>query len=127
LRDKIAKLAKSSEMSNERNSLRGHNPQAVSVPQLLRGTSGIQPPTTVEQDCTNEGTPSGPQGASYFRPLKVTKTKRVLKRGSYTYAVIFKPSKLLAKGTLMSLAEVLCLSKGNVTFSMVSNFCSGTM
>jgi hypothetical protein len=35
-RDKTAKLAKSSEIIVQKNSLRGHDPQVVSVPQLLR-------------------------------------------------------------------------------------------
>jgi hypothetical protein len=42
LRDKIDKLAKSPETTVERNSLRGHNPQVVSVSQLLRKRSGVQ-------------------------------------------------------------------------------------
>jgi hypothetical protein len=41
LRNKTAKLAESSDMNVQRNSVRGCNPSAVSVSQLLRGTSDI--------------------------------------------------------------------------------------
>jgi hypothetical protein len=53
--DKTAKLAESSEMTVQKNSLKGYNFQVVGVLQLLRETSGIQPPETVQKDCTNEG------------------------------------------------------------------------
>jgi hypothetical protein len=48
---------------------------------------------------------------------KSNHTQEILKWGSYTGAVIFKSSRLLAKGKLMSLAMVFCLNKGNITFS----------
>jgi hypothetical protein len=70
------KLAKSSETTVQKNSLRGCNPQVVSVPQLLRETSDIQPHKTFQEDCTNEGTSPDPDAVSYARPLKVTKAKR---------------------------------------------------
>jgi hypothetical protein len=77
LKDKSAKLANSSETTVQRNSLRGYNPQAVSVPQLFRETSGIQPPKTFQKDCTNEGTSPDPDGVNYGRLLKVTKAEIV--------------------------------------------------
>jgi hypothetical protein len=58
------------------NSLRGDHPQAVSVPQLLRETSGIQPHKIVQKDCTNEGTSPDADGVNYASPLKVTKAER---------------------------------------------------
>jgi hypothetical protein len=76
LRDKTAKLAVSSESAVQRNSLRGHSYQVVSIPQLLEGTSGIQPPKIVQKDCTNEGTSPDPDGVNYAKPLKVTKIER---------------------------------------------------
>jgi hypothetical protein len=51
----------------------------VSVPQLLRGTSGIKPPEIVQKDCTNEETSPDADGVSYARPLKVTEAERFLK------------------------------------------------
>jgi hypothetical protein len=68
----------------------------VSIPHLLRGTSGIQPPKIIQKDCTTEGTSPDPDGVNYARPVKVPKME-ILKRGSYTCALIFKPSRLLAK------------------------------
>jgi hypothetical protein len=53
----------------------------VSVPQLLRGTSGIQPPETVQKDCKNEVISPDADGVNYARLLKVAKVKRFLKRG----------------------------------------------
>jgi hypothetical protein len=91
----------------------------VSVLKLLRGTSGIQPPKTVQKDCTNKDTSPDPDGISYARPLKVTKANRFFLRGSYVCALLFKPSRLLAKGKLMSLGKAFCLSKGNITFNSV--------
>jgi hypothetical protein len=44
---KLPKLAESSEMTVQRNSLKGHDLWAVNAPQILRATSGIQPPETV--------------------------------------------------------------------------------
>jgi hypothetical protein len=35
-------------------------PASVSILQLLRGTSGVQPPKTCQKDCTNEGTSPDP-------------------------------------------------------------------
>jgi hypothetical protein len=67
---KTAKLAESSEITVQMNSLRGQTPQ------LLRGTSGVQPPKTVQKDYINEGTSPDPDGVSCVRPLKVTKAKR---------------------------------------------------
>jgi hypothetical protein len=84
------------------------------IPQLLRGTSGVQPPKTVQEACTNEDTSPGPDGV---RHLKVTKVERWQKRNSFSCALIFKPSRLLAKGKLMSLTKAFCLSRGNITFS----------
>jgi hypothetical protein len=81
LRDKTAKLAKSSEMTVKRNSLRGCDPQMVSVPQLLGGTSGIQQPKTAQKRCTNERTSPDVHGVNYARPLKVTKVERFKKGG----------------------------------------------
>jgi hypothetical protein len=49
LGDKTAKLEKFLETTVQRNSLRGCRTQAVGVPQLLRGTSGIQPSETVQR------------------------------------------------------------------------------
>jgi hypothetical protein len=72
-------LAKSSETTVQKNSLRGHDPQAVSVPQLLRGTSGTQLPEMVQKDCTNEGSSPDTNGVNYARPLKITKAERFLK------------------------------------------------
>jgi hypothetical protein len=69
-------LEKSLEMTVQRNSLRGHDPQVVNVPQLLRGTSGIQPPEIVQKDYTSEGTSPDPDRVNYARCLKVTKAKR---------------------------------------------------
>jgi hypothetical protein len=46
------------------------------IPQLLRGTSGIQPLKIVQKGNTNEGTSPDLNGVNYARPLKVTKTKR---------------------------------------------------
>jgi hypothetical protein len=46
--DKTTKLAESSETTIQRNSLKGCNPQVVNIPQILRGTSGIQLPETVK-------------------------------------------------------------------------------
>jgi hypothetical protein len=118
-RDRNAKLAKSSEMTVQKNSLRGCNPQAVSVPQLLRRASDIQPPKTIQKDCINEVTSPDPDGVNYARPLKVTKAERFLKGGSYACALIFKPSGLLAKGKIMSLAKAFYLNKGNITVNGV--------
>jgi hypothetical protein len=72
----------------------------VSIPQLLRGTSGIQPPKTFQKDCTNEGTSPDPDGVNYARPLKATKAERFKKGVSHACVLIFKPSRLLAKGKL---------------------------
>jgi hypothetical protein len=55
LRDKTAKLAKSSETTVQKNRLRGCDPRVVSIPQLLRGTSGVQPLKTAQKDCTMRG------------------------------------------------------------------------
>jgi hypothetical protein len=74
--DKTAKLAKFSEMAVQRNSSKGCNPQMVSIPQILRGTSAVQPPEAVQKDCTNEGTSLDTDGVNYVRPLKVTKAER---------------------------------------------------
>jgi hypothetical protein len=109
--DKTAKLAKSSEIIVQKNSLREHNPRAVSIPQLLRGTSGVQPPETVQKDSANEGSSPDPDGVNYARPLKVTKA------GSYACALIFKPFRLLAKGKFMSLAKAFRLSKDNIKYN----------
>jgi hypothetical protein len=116
-KDKTAKLAESLETTVYRNSLRGRDPQVVSVLQLLRGTSSTEPCETVQKDCTNEGTSPDPDRVNYARPLKVTKTERFLKRGSYACALIFKSSSLLAKGKLMSLAKAFYLNRGNITFN----------
>jgi hypothetical protein len=43
--------------------------------QLLRETMGIQPPGTVQKDCTNERTSPDLDGVNYTRPLKVTKAE----------------------------------------------------
>jgi hypothetical protein len=76
LGDETAKLAESSEMTVQRNSLKECNTQVVGIPQLLRGTSGFQPPKTVQKDYTNEGSCPDLHGVNYARPLKVTKAKR---------------------------------------------------
>jgi hypothetical protein len=81
-KEQNCQAAKSSETTVQRNNLRGHDPQVVSIPQLLRETSGIQPPETVQKDCTNEETSPDPDGISYARPLKVTKAERLFKKGS---------------------------------------------
>jgi hypothetical protein len=78
--DKTAKLAKSSETAVQRNSLRGRDPQAISVFQLLRRTSGVQPPETVEKDYTNEGTSPDPNGVNYAKTLQVTKANGFFKK-----------------------------------------------
>jgi hypothetical protein len=67
-------------MTVQRNNLRGCELQVVGVHQLLRRTSGIQPPETIQKDCTNWGTSPDLNEVSYARPLKVTKAKRFLKR-----------------------------------------------
>jgi hypothetical protein len=59
-----------------RNILRGCDPQAVGISQLLKETSGIQPPETVQRDDTNEGTSPDLNGVNYARALKVTKAER---------------------------------------------------
>jgi hypothetical protein len=82
-------------------------PPSGQHPQLLK----------VQKDCTSEGTSPDPDGVSHARPLRVNKAKRFLKGNSYTCALIFKPSRLLAKSKLMSLAKVFCLSKDNITFN----------
>jgi hypothetical protein len=48
----------------------------VSILQLLRGTTGVQPSKTVQKDCTNERISLDPDGVNYARPLKVTKAER---------------------------------------------------
>jgi hypothetical protein len=73
-------MAKSSETTVQKNSLRGQDPQVI-ILQLLRGTSGVQQPKTFQKDCTNEGTSPDPNGISYARPLKVTKAERFKKGG----------------------------------------------
>jgi hypothetical protein len=78
--DKSCQIGKIFRETVQRNSLRGHDSQSVRIPQLLRGTSGIQPLKTVQKDCTNEGTSPAPDGVNYARPLKVTKAERFLKR-----------------------------------------------
>jgi hypothetical protein len=83
----------------------------------FRGTSGVQPPETIQKDCTNEGTSPDPDGVNYSRLLKVTKAERFLKRGPYACTLIFKPPRLLGKGKLTSLAKAFCLRKGNITFN----------
>jgi hypothetical protein len=69
LRDKTAKLAKSSETSVQKNSLRG-----CDLPASQRN-KWCQPPKTVQKDHTNEGTYSDPDRVSHARPLKVTIAK----------------------------------------------------
>jgi hypothetical protein len=95
-------------MTIQKNGLRGCNPQVNSIPQLLREASGIQPSETVQNENrlfkirTNEGTSSDPPGVNDARPLKVTKAERSKKQGSYTHALIFKPSGQKAKSSLWS-------------------------
>jgi hypothetical protein len=60
----------------------------ISVPQLLRGTSGIQPPQTVQKDYTNEGTSSDSDGVNYARSLKVTKAERFFK-GALRHVLLY--------------------------------------
>jgi hypothetical protein len=48
----------------------------VSIPQLLRGTSGVQSPKTVQKDYANEGTSPDLNGINYIRALKENKAKR---------------------------------------------------
>jgi hypothetical protein len=48
----------------------------VSISQLLRETSGVQPPETVQNDYTNEGTSAGLDEVNYARSLRVTKAER---------------------------------------------------
>jgi hypothetical protein len=48
---------------------------------------------------------------------KSNQSWEILKGCCYTCALIYKPSKLLAKGKVMSLAKAFCLSKGNITFN----------
>jgi hypothetical protein len=48
---------------------------------------------------------------------KYPKLRDFLKKGSHVCALIFKPSRLLAKGKVMSLAKAFCLSKGSMTFN----------
>jgi hypothetical protein len=55
-------------------------PQSVTISQLLRGANGIRPPETVLKDCTSEGTAPDPDGVSYARPPKVTKTEIFFKK-----------------------------------------------
>jgi hypothetical protein len=67
----------------------------------------------------NEHTPHL-DGVTYAIPLKVTKAGRYFKRGFFCICfLILNPSRLLAKGKLMSLAKAFCLSKGNITFNGV--------
>jgi hypothetical protein len=110
-------MTESSETTVQKNSLRGHNRQAVCVSQLLRGTSGVQP---LQKNCTQQGTSPDLYKVNYARPVKVTKAERFLKRGqrgSYTRALIFKPSRCLAKGKFVSLVKTFCLSKSDVAVS----------
>jgi hypothetical protein len=101
-------------------------PQSVTISQLLRGANGIRPPETVLKDCTSEGTAPDPDGVSYARTPKVTKTEIFLKRSSYTSALMFQLSRPLVKGKLMSLAKAVCLSKDNMTFNGIQ-LLSGTL
>jgi hypothetical protein len=115
---RIAILAKSSEMTVQRNSLRGRNPQVISVPQVLQEKSGIRPCETVQKDCTNEGTSPDADGVSYItyiRSLNVTKAQRYffLFKGALTHVLqylSFLGKRFLAKGKVMSLAEAFCLN-----------------
>jgi hypothetical protein len=90
----------------------------VSIPQLLRRASDIQPPETVQKDYTNEETSPGPDGVNYAICLKATKAERFKKKWGGE-PLVFKPSRLLAKGKLMSLAKVFYLNKGNITVNGV--------
>jgi hypothetical protein len=89
LRGRTDKLTKSSETTVQTNGLKECNSlQAVRVPQLLRETSGIQPPVTARKDYTNEGTSPDPDGVNDARPLKVIKAKRCsLKMGALTHVL----------------------------------------
>jgi hypothetical protein len=51
--------------------------------------------------------------------FKSNQSQEILKRGSYACDLIFKPSRLLAKGKFMSLAKVFCLNKGSITFNHI--------
>jgi hypothetical protein len=86
-RDKTAKLAESLEATVQRNSLRGHHPQTVGIPQLPRGSSGVQPPKTFQKDSTNEGTSPDLDRVNYTRPLKVTIAERFFFKGAFTRVV----------------------------------------
>jgi hypothetical protein len=56
------------------------------------------------------------QMESIMPDLKVAR-QRDLKGGSYRCALIFKPSRLLIKGKLRTLAKAFCLSKSNLNFN----------
>jgi hypothetical protein len=58
-----------------------------------RNCSELFKRATVQKGYTNEGTSPDLDGVNYARPLKVTIAERFLK-GSYTCALIFKPSRL---------------------------------
>jgi hypothetical protein len=48
----------------------------VSIPQLLKGTSGVQPSKTTQKDCIDEETSPDEDGVNYATPSKVTKAER---------------------------------------------------
>jgi hypothetical protein len=52
-RDRTAKLAKSSELTVQRDSLRGHDPQVVDIPQHINKWHSAT--CTVQKECTNGG------------------------------------------------------------------------
>jgi hypothetical protein len=82
-------------------------------------------PETVQKDYTNDETSPDPDGVNYARPLKIAKVERIKKKkkwgggggSSYTCALMFKPSRLSAKGELMALAKAFYLNKDNITFN----------
>jgi hypothetical protein len=83
LRDKTAKLTKSSKATVQRNSLRRLQFKRTIQ---IRGFSSSR-------------------WSQLCQTSKSNLSQEILKRGSYAYAVIFKPSRLLTKGRIMSLAK----------------------
>jgi hypothetical protein len=111
LKDKTTKLAKSSKMTIQR-----------SWP-----PRGLCPPTLEEQMAFSHlrqfKRTAQLRGLLQIQMESITQTSKssqswdILSRGSYTCALIFKPSRLLAKGKLISLAKAIFLSKGSITFN----------
>jgi hypothetical protein len=97
LMDQTAKLAKSSKTTVQRNTLNRHDPPwAVSIPQLLTSQRNKWFSTTLDNSkrLHKWGEFSRSRWSPWCQTVKVTNAER-LKRGSYTCALIFQPSRLL--------------------------------